>query len=457
MKLNENSQLLDFLIFRINLKNRLKNQFKDLSQSKFVRNVVIVSTGTAGAQAIAMSFSPIITRLYGPEAFGLLGAFMAILSILVPISAMAYPIAIVLPKSDSEAKQIARLSIYVSFLMSGLVTISILLGGNWLLDIFNLHNIAHFMLLIPLGMLFAAWLHVMQQWLIRKKRFGIISRVSVFQSFIINSVKAVFGWFNPAAAILIILATLAKLLHTTLLLLGNNKNKISEDFTINPLEKRQKISIFKLAKLHYDFPLFRAPQQVLNAVSESMPVLMLSSLFSPVAAGYYVICKIVLGVPTLLIGKSVGDVFYPRINEAIHKGENTHPFLLKATLALAAFGSIPFGIIIIFGPILFSFVFGHEWIIAGEYARWLAIWAFFIFFTRPIVSAIPALHLQGFFLSYEIIGITMRMLAIFIGFYIFSNDIYAVAIFSFTNVLLYFVLIVKVFFTARILDDKMIG
>jgi hypothetical protein len=38
-------------------------------KSKFVRNVAVVASGTAGAQAITMAFSPIITRLYGPEAF----------------------------------------------------------------------------------------------------------------------------------------------------------------------------------------------------------------------------------------------------------------------------------------------------------------------------------------------------------------------------------------------------
>lgn len=57
------------------------NYAKRLTKSKFVRNVAIVATGTAGAQAITMAFAPIITRLYGPEAFGLLGTFMAILAI----------------------------------------------------------------------------------------------------------------------------------------------------------------------------------------------------------------------------------------------------------------------------------------------------------------------------------------------------------------------------------------
>jgi len=39
--------------------------------SALVRNVALVGSGTAGAQAITMAFSPVITRIYGPEAFGL--------------------------------------------------------------------------------------------------------------------------------------------------------------------------------------------------------------------------------------------------------------------------------------------------------------------------------------------------------------------------------------------------
>ena len=45
----------------------------------------LVATGTAGAQAISMAFAPLITRIYGPEAFGVLGTFMALLPVNFPV------------------------------------------------------------------------------------------------------------------------------------------------------------------------------------------------------------------------------------------------------------------------------------------------------------------------------------------------------------------------------------
>src|SRR5690606_8930446 len=142
----------------------------------------------------------------------------------------------------------------------------------------------------------------------------------------------------------------------------------------------------------------RAPQILINAISQSMPILLLASFFGPASAGFYSIGRTVLGMPTQLIGKSVGDVFYPRIAEAANNGENITRLLTKATLALAAVGILPFGIVMIFGPWLFEFVFGGEWKIAGEYARWLALWSFFAFVNRPSVKSIPVLNLQGQFL-----------------------------------------------------------
>ena len=46
-------------------------------------------------KAITMAFSPVITRLYGPDAFGMLGTFTATLAVVTPSAALTYPIAIV--------------------------------------------------------------------------------------------------------------------------------------------------------------------------------------------------------------------------------------------------------------------------------------------------------------------------------------------------------------------------
>lgn len=65
-------------------------QARALTSGQFVRNVATLAAGTAAAQAIAMVFSPIITRLYGPEAFGLLAIFTSVVGLLSAGVALSY-------------------------------------------------------------------------------------------------------------------------------------------------------------------------------------------------------------------------------------------------------------------------------------------------------------------------------------------------------------------------------
>src|SRR5699024_23476 len=96
----------------------MKQQINKILQSSFIRNVMVLVSGTAAAQAIALILIPVITRLYGPEIYGLMGSFKAIINIIVPIAALTYPIAIVLPNSDREAKGIMLIAFKISLYLS---------------------------------------------------------------------------------------------------------------------------------------------------------------------------------------------------------------------------------------------------------------------------------------------------------------------------------------------------
>lgn len=395
---------------------------------------MLVATGTAGAQILTMAFAPIITRMYGPEAFGLLGTFMAILGVVTPIAALAYPIAIVLPKSDDDAKGIAKLSLRIALFMALILSVILLFAGNKIAALLGMQAIAAFMLLIPLAMLFSALQQIMQQWLIRKKQFKVTARIAVSQSFILNSSKVGLGWFWPVGSVLIILATLGNALYAVQLWFGAKK-WADKDGLINEAAESE-VSLNTLAYKYRDFPYYRAPQTFINALSQSLPVLMLASFFGPASAGFYAIGRTVLGMPSMLVGKAVADVFYPTIAEIANRSEDLHRPLIKATLALAVVGIIPYGVVFLFGPLLFSFVFGEEWRVAGEYARWLSAWSYFGFMNRPSVAALAVLNMQRFFLVYEIVSLILRAASLYIGFAILNNDLQAVILFSISGVIL---------------------
>lgn len=425
-------------------------EFKDrLARSRFARNVAIVAAGTAGAQAITMAFAPLITRLYGPEVFGVMGAFLALVGITAPLAALSYPIAIILPKNDSDALVIVKLSLLISIGMAAAIALLLCALHGPILSLLNLQALGSFVFLIPAAMLFSVGAAVMVQWVIRKKLFKIKAKIAVANTLVVNSAKAGFGLINPVAAVLVVLSVLGILLYA-LMLLGSVR-RIDRMFS---LTRAQSTPLRELAMRHRDFPLYRTPQIFLNSASMALPVLILASVFGPASAGFYTVSKSVLGLPSGLIGTSVADVFYPRINEAVLAKESASKLIVKATISLAVMGFIPFATIVAFGPQLFSFVFGLDWTAAGEYARWLALWLYAAFMNRPSVAAIPVLGLQGAFLVYEMISGTLRVAALIGGFLFFKSDIVAVALFSLSGLLINLLLIVFTLHSARGSDRK---
>lgn len=425
------------LFKKIGRKISIEN-IKLLFKKRFIRNVITVASGTALAQVIIMLFSPFITRLYGPEAFGLLGIFTSILSIIMPIAALTYPIAIVLPKKDSEAKGIMKLSFYLSIIISTIIFIVLFFGGERIAFILDAEAITPYLLLIPFVMLAAAIRQILEQWLYRKRLFKVTAKVAVFQSLIVNSTKLGVGVISPIGSSLILIQAIGYMFHMSMLSLGARISlKKNQEKAKDKLSKKE---LLKLAKKHKDFPIYRAPQVLLAGITYNVPVLMLTGLFGPVAAGLYTLSNRVLAMPSQLLGSAVGDVFYPRITEAAQKKEDISKLLLKASVLMAVIGAIPYGIIMLFGPKLFSFIFGAEWYTAGVYAAWVALWSYALFISRPSIKTLPVLSAQRFHLIYTIFNIAIRVGALLIGGIVFKNDIVAIALFGVTGALLSIIL-----------------
>jgi O-antigen/teichoic acid export membrane protein len=403
---------------------------------------MMVVTGTAGAQVVAMLFMPFITRLYGPEAFGLLGSFVSIASILMPMAALTYPIAIVLPERHSDAIKLSKLSVLISIVTSSVVAITFCLFGEKLAALLQLEDFVLFIMLVPVAMLFSGLHQIAEQWVVRLRLYKQSAIVALFQAVIVNTARVVGGLYNPIALTLIGLQVFASALHGGLLFIGllKNTNNVGEKATASS----DSLSIRAVACKYKDFAIYRAPQVTMNAASVSLPILMLMFYFGPAFAGFYALSKTVVSIPSLLLGKAVGDVLYPRISDAANNNEKLYPVVKKATILLALVACIPFLVVILFGPFLFAIFFGEEWRPAGSYARWLAGWMYITLLSTPAVKALPVLAAQKFHLVHTVVVILIRVLALFIGYQLFSSDLISVALYSLTGCILNLMLVLWV-------------
>lgn len=420
----------------------LKDQILKIFKSTLLRNIAIAASGTTVAHAISIAFSPFVTRIYSPESLGQLGIFLAITSILAPVAALSYPIAIVLPEKDADARGIALLSIIVTVTMSANIAILLFFCHEWVLVLLRAQTISTLIWLLPIVILFSGLQQIFQQWLIRKKKFTVIARVAITQALLANSFKIGIGLFYPTAKVLIFLTTFASALSAGLFFFGVTQSKEAHvtKVKINPTTP----TLITLTRQYYDFPFFRAPQILINAISQSLPVLILAYSFGSAAAGYYTLSRSVMGLPSNLIGNSVGAVFYPHINEASLNNGNLSKLIIKATLVMAVAGIVPFACAVATAPWLFGVVFGVKWVAAGKYAQCLAIFFFFNFINKPAISAIPVLNLQKGMVLYELFSTSTQIAALYIGISLLKSDTVAVFLFALAGATAYALLILWV-------------
>ena len=414
------------------MSNSLYSRINYFSRSKFVRNVLAVATGVAAAQAISLAFMPFLTRLYGPEAFGALAAFTAIINIITPLATLGYANAIVMPKTEEEANAVARLSLVSAAIVSPIVLILVYVFQLQLAKLTGLENQPNLLYLIPISLLLVALLSVANQVAIREGLFKAKSSSYVASTFIMNLGKLGAGYISATGITLIIFLIISKLINYIILMARVPKVgafNFRHWFGLNGIQKA--------ALDNKDFAIYRLPQSILNAAAVGLPVILLTNYYGSSAAGYYSLTTLILGAPVLLLGQSVGEVFYPKITNAIRQqASNSLQLVIKATLALGGVAIIPFGTVMLFGPDLFAFAFGEQWKTAGEYAQWIAPWLACVLATRGILAAFPILNLQSYLLVQEVFSIILRSLALIIGLKYYQSDLVAIALFSVVGIML---------------------
>lgn len=421
--------------------------FRKVVSNRLMRNIATAVGGTAGAQAINLALIPVIMRIYGPDAFGVVGTFLSLTIILIPACALTYPMAIVLPKRDVDARGLIRISLLVALVVATLSALVFYAYGAPIAQAMGIGILIPYLMLLPVVMFSAAVLEIIQQWLYRRQRFSLTARAATLHALCYNLTRSLGGLAQATAPMLVVTSALYYIIHSLLLLVGMTLTRATK-VVDNPGDETP-TSLRMLASEFRDFPLYRAPQVLINALSIHMPTLVFAASFGTVSAGFFALCLQVLSMPSNFIGKAVGSVYYPRITQAIHASEPVTRLLIKGVTGMALVGALPFAMLALAGPWLFALAFGAQWQPAGEYARWLALAEFAGFIAGPCAVAIPALSLQKRFLLFEIVSTCLRIAAVVLGALLFKDALALVMAIAAANAAINLSLIVIVLFEAN--------
>lgn len=381
---------------------RLKSKFS----SEFARNSLTIFSGNVIAQAIPFLAEPLLARMYSPADFAVLAVYLSIANLFSIVATARYELAIMLPKEDRKAVNVLGLSVLISFAVSALAFVVVLLFNANICKILNNEDVSSYLYLVPLSVLSVAWYQIFNYWNSRKKRFQnvmfskttqSVSNVSVSLALAVKSLGLVMGQF------------LGYLFGSFVLMfafLRKDKDKLS---MITKKEMKE------VAIEYQDFPKINTIHAFFDVLKQSGEVFLLSYFYIKDNVGLHSRTLRLLFAPSSMIGSAVGQVFYQKGTETFHNGGDLRALVIKVLKIMALIALPVFLMVAIFGDDLFAWFLGEEYRMAGYYGRYLAPWLFFNFITMPI-SQIPLIvQKQKTAFLFSICGHSLYLLAVIIG------------------------------------------
>lgn len=421
-------------------------KFKNLFKSNFAKSVAIISGSTAFAQVLNALFSPIITRIYNPNEYGVLTVYTSILGIIVIIASLKYELGIPIAEDDEKAVNVMALSFFILFFFVALIFVIFYFCGEIILTLLDASILTNYMYLIPIGVLFGGSYRIIINWAYRNKDFKSISKTKLTQSIVGNGTKIGLGMFG-IGPIGLILGQIFKE--------GAGIVTLSRPFLLKDKHLLRKINregIHYSVKRYKRFAYFSAPSQLLDAAGLQLPVFFITSLYGSQVLGFYGLANSIVNLPMVLIGQSVGDVFYV---EAAHVGRENPKRIKdlsnKLFKRLVIIGLIPLLVLLFFGPFLFSFVFGSQWYEAGVYARIIAFLVFFRFIFMPISGIYSVLEHQKEKFFLDLLRVSLVLVSFFASHFLNLSSYQALILYS---ILMSFVYLTTYLLMQRILNQE---
>lgn len=390
---------------------KIYKKFKNIiSKSDFLKNLLTLLSGTSIAQAIPVLLSPVLTRLYTPKDFGVLAVFISLSSIFGTIANLRYELAVLLPKKKIEALSLVYLGSILSSILSILLLIFFILFHDTVLVWLKDDSLTHWLYFIPLVVFFAGLYNMLNYYNTRIREYKSIAVSKISKSVSMVFIQLVYGFLKLTKTGLI-------LGYGSSIFFGNLKlfkNTIKD----KELHKQVSIKTIKeVAGKYKRFPLFTFPATLANQLAVEMTNILISTVFNTVTLGLYSLSNRILGMPSALIGASVGQVY---MQEAADEKNRTGKavIIFKSVLRKLLYIAVPFfGFIFFIAEDLFAFIFGEEWRIAGFYAKIMMPLLFIRFITAPVSVSLSVFEKQHISLIWQVGLLFLSMISISLAFY----------------------------------------
>jgi O-antigen/teichoic acid export membrane protein len=362
---------------------------KESSFSFGKRFLVSASTlmfGTILAQAITFGFSFFLTRAYLPEEFGHYSIFLGFAGLMGAASTLALDRVVLLAPNDTEASLAANTALLLAGLAAAAVCvvglILALTGATTYLPL----NALDLAILLPLFMIGYAGTQVAVFLCLRQNNIRRLAIMKVAQSLTSGSSQIVLSGMKAVPGLIV-----GVILGWMLFFAANFRalGLWPHGF------KRMRMRTAKVVLKRYArYPRYVMPNEVLDNLSNQVPLFLIGSLLPLSVAGQYGLAIFVLSAPAAVLGQATSQAFLQFLGGGHNNALQLRRAVSQIWLYMGIIGVVPFGVVFLFGPEIFSFAFGEAWQDAGRVAQILSPLLLVRFVSSPTSSVYLKLEMQ---------------------------------------------------------------
>ncbi len=343
-------------------------------------NLGILAGANLLSQLASLLAMPLLTRWCSVADFGFYQLFATCVTVLGLVACVRFDQAVMVPIEDAAARGLCLLgaiaAIAVGIVVVGLTAVL----GPWHGSTWSV--VSDWGTLLGAAVTVTGASAAITQWHIRRGRFQLIVRARVAQS---------------VGTIVIQVSGAAAGLGSTALIYGDAAGRLAGLIALvgfTPIAERLQTlpssdQLLALARAHIRFPLISTPSALINAAGFSLPVIMLERFYGAQAVGVFSLLERVMGIPTVLIGQPLSQLFSHSYRSSLAKGGAAAVATIRKAVGSAALlGGAPFVILLCAGAPLFTWVFGPQWEATGRLAQVLALPYFISYLLWPTMPAL---------------------------------------------------------------------
>lgn len=314
----------------------------------FVGGALTLSGGTLAAQLLPLAATPLLSRLYSAEDFGVYALLLAALGITGQLACLKYDLALVVVRRDSEAVELFYLCLAVasalSILLLGLLPVWNGLSGEQ--DAFGIQWLG----MLPLGTLLLGVNAALTGLALRAGQLSRLTAAMVLRTGLAAAGQLALA---PLAIKSVGLAApyLAAYGVSAFFLIAGLRGHLTNALPTWP-------ALLRAARRHPAYPGFTTVGSLAGGMASNMGSFLLASAYSPAALGWYSMSNRLLSLPLTVLSGPVGQLFTRRLSVREGAGRTRLYLGVSGGLALPAILMLAAGGLL--APLLVPLL-GREW------------------------------------------------------------------------------------------------